>query len=465
MVGITAYGAYIPRYRLGKETAGWNMPIEKPVCNFDEDTITMAVAAGMDCIRGENRDTIDSLIFATSTPPYIEKQNAAMVAAAVDLRRDIVTNDITNSLRAGTLALKAALDAVTAGSARQVMVTAADARSAEPGGEIDQAIGDGAGALLIGNKDVIATVTGSHSISEETQDYWRAEGDNYVRTWEDRFVFDTGYMNIMPEAVAGLLKKMNVTPKDVTKAVFYGPNARRHQEMARKLGFAPEQVLDPLFGKMNNTGAAYPVMLLIAALESAKAGDKILLASYGDGADAYMIEVTDDIKKIKPKYGIKINLETKRIARRRGVRGPEMKAQEGAPPSISARWRQREAIDRLYGAKCLNCGLVQYPAQRVCTRCHTKDKWETVRLSDKKGKIYTFSLDYLVPGLDRPLAICIVDWECGGRGLFMGTDREVEPAPGDIHCEAPVEMTFRKLRSTGGVHNYYWKCMPRRYPF
>lgn len=238
MVGITAYGAYIPRYRLGKETAGWNMPIEKPVCNFDEDTITMAVAAGMDCIRGENRDTIDSLIFATSTPPYIEKQNAAMVAAAVDLRRDIVTNDITNSLRAGTLALKAALDAVTAGSARQVMVTAADARSAEPGGEIDQAIGDGAGALLIGNKDVIATVTGSHSISEETQDYWRAEGDNYVRTWEDRFVFDTGYMNIMPEAVAGLLKKMNVTPKDVTKAVFYGPNARRHQEMARKLGFA-----------------------------------------------------------------------------------------------------------------------------------------------------------------------------------------------------------------------------------
>jgi uncharacterized OB-fold protein len=113
----------------------------------------------------------------------------------------------------------------------------------------------------------------------------------------------------------------------------------------------------------------------------------------------------------------------------------------------------------------LNCGLVQYPAQRVCSRCHSKDRWETVRLSDKKGKIYTFSLDYLVPGLDRPLAICIVDWECGGRGLFTGTDRDVEPAPGDIHCEAPVEMTFRKLRSSGGVHNYYWKCMPRRYPF
>jgi uncharacterized OB-fold protein len=388
-----------------------------------------------------------------------------MVAAAIDLRRDISTNDITNSLRAGTLALKGALDAVTAGSARQVMVISSDARTAEPGGEIDQAIGDGAGALLIGDKNVIATIIGYHTISEESQDYWRAEGDNQIRTWEDRFVFDTGYFTILPEAVAGLMKKMKLTPKDINKAVFYGPNQRRHQEMIRRLGFAPEQIQDPLFGKMNNTGAAYSVMLLIAALETAKPGDKILLASYGDGADVYLIEVTENIKNLKPRYGIKINLDTKRIARRRGVRGPEMKAQDGSPPSISARWRQREAIDRLYGAKCLNCGLIQYPAQRVCSRCHSKDKWETVRLSDKKGKIFTFSLDYLVPGLDRPLAICIVDFDGGGRGLFMGTDREVEPAPGDIHCEAPTEMTFRKLRSSGGVHNYYWKCMPRRYPF
>jgi 3-hydroxy-3-methylglutaryl CoA synthase/uncharacterized OB-fold protein len=441
------------------------MPIEKPVCNFDEDTITMAVAAGMDCIRGEDRNSVDSLFFATSTPPYIEKQNAAMVAAAIDLRREITTNDITNSLRAGTLALKSALDAVGAGSARQVLVAAADARTAEPGSEIDQAIGDGAGALLIGSSNVIASVIATHTVSEETQDYWRAEGDNYVRSWEDRFVFDTGYMNIMPEAVAGLLKKQNMTIKQINKAVFYGPNPRRHQEMVRKLGLAPEQVQDPLFGKMNNTGAAYPIMLLIAALETAKPGEKILLASYGDGADACLLEVTDAVKQVKPKYGIKVSLETKRIARRRGPRGAEMKATEGAPPSVSARWRQRDAIDRLHGAKCLNCGLVQYPQQRVCSRCHTKDRWETVRLSDKKGKIFTFSLDYLVPGVDRPLAICIVDFDGGGRALLTGTDRDVEPAPGDIHCDAPVEMSFRKLRSSGGVHNYYWKCVPQRYPF
>jgi len=460
MAGIISYGAYIPRYRLGKETAGWGLPVEKPVGNFDEDSLTMAVAAGMDCIEGLDRSAVDGLFFATTTSPYIEKQGASIVAAAVDLGRNILTNDITNSLRAGTLAMRSALDAIDAGSAKQVMVTVADCRMGAPGSEVEQLSGDGAGALLFGGNGVIAEVVGSFSVSDEMIDVWRAEGDISVRTWEDRFVLETGYLKILPEAVSGLMQKLNLTAKDITKACYYGPNPRRHGEMARRLGLNPEtQVQDPLFGRMGNTGAACSIMLLIAALEEAKPGDKILVASYGDGADAYLLEVTKEIEKVGRRRGIKGNLEAKRISKAVGVRGAAMRGLEGGPPSISARWREREEIDRLHGAKCLSCGLIQYPPQRVCTKCHTKDHWETIRLADKKGKIFTFSLDYLVPGVDRPLAITVIDFEGGGRGLFMMTDREIE----DVKCEAPVEMSFRKLRSSGGVHNYYWKSIPARF--
>jgi len=434
--------------------------MEKPVCNFDEDSLTMAVAAGIDCIEGLDRNAVDGLFFATTTSPYIEKQGASIVAAAVDLGRNILTNDATNSLRAGTLAMRSALDAISAGSAKQVMVTAADCRMAAPGTEVDQTSGDGAGALLFGDKGVIANVVGSYSVSDEMLDMWRAEGDMNVRTWEDRFVLETGYLKILPEAVSGLMSELNITPKDITKAAYYGPNPRRHGEMARRLGLDPEtQVQNPLFGQMGNTGTAYPIMLLIAALEEAKPGDKILLASYGDGADAYLLEVTKEIEKFGPRRGIERNLEAKRIRSAVGVRGGTMRGLEGGPPSVSARWRERESIDRLHGAKCLSCGLVQYPPQRVCSQCHTKDQWETVRLSDKKGKIFTFSLDYLIPGVDRPLAITIIDFDGGGRGMFMMTDREIE----DVKCDAPVEMSFRKLRSSGGVHNYYWKAIPTRF--
>ena len=117
MVGITAHGAYVPKYRLGPETAGWNSKLERAVANFDEDSVTMAVAAGIDCLRNRDRQSVDGLLFATTTPPYAEKQCAAIIAAALDLRHDIFTADITNVLRAGTTALKTGLDSVAAGSA------------------------------------------------------------------------------------------------------------------------------------------------------------------------------------------------------------------------------------------------------------------------------------------------------------------------------------------------------------
>ena len=356
MAGIVSYGAYIPRFRYGKETAGWGMPVEKPVANYDEDSITMSVAAGFDCIDGMNRDAIDGLIFATTTSPYTEKQGAAAIAAAVDLGRNMLTSDITNSLRAGTLALRAALDAVTAGSSKQVMVTAADCRLGPPRSDVDQASGDGAAAVLVGNEGVIAKVIGSHTVSEELIDLWRAEGDKYVRTWEDRFVYDTGYLKILPEVVAGLLKKMKLAPKDITKAAFYGPTARRHSEMIRKLGLDPKQVQDPLFSGMGNTGAAYPLMLLVAALEQAKPGDKILVASYGDGADAFLLEVTDAIKNLRPRRGIKGHLASKRILPAMvpwpSQRVPGVDVPGLGTPSISARWRERDQIDRLHAGKC-----------------------------------------------------------------------------------------------------------------
>ena len=73
MVGIAAYGAYVPRFRLGAGTSGWNMGSERSVANFDEDSVTMAVAAGLDCLRGRDRQSVDGLIFATTTP-YLRRK-------------------------------------------------------------------------------------------------------------------------------------------------------------------------------------------------------------------------------------------------------------------------------------------------------------------------------------------------------------------------------------------------------
>jgi uncharacterized OB-fold protein len=127
-------------------------------------------------------------------------------------------------------------------------------------------------------------------------------------------------------------------------------------------------------------------------------------------------------------------------------------------PSAPGLWRERDGVLRFRGGKCKTCGTIQHPPQRVCTRCHTKDNFESIRLSEKKGKIFTFSMDYITGTPDVPMVIPVVDIEGGGRILTSMTDRDIS----EVQVDMPVENTFRKIFYAEGIHNYYWKVMPDR---
>src|SRR5262250_803009 len=214
MVGIRSFGAYIPMLRLpfaaiaggGRKAAGGSG--EKAVAYFDEDAVTMAVAAATDCLRGIDRASVDGLLFASTSYPYKEKQGASVVAKALDLRRDVHTADLGGSLRAGTTAVRAALDAVKAGSARNVLVLASDCRLAAPRSPLERNVGDGAAALLISAQSVAAEVEQLHTISDEIIDVWRMDSDPFVHAWEDRFVVEHGFRATLVEVVKGLLAKL-----------------------------------------------------------------------------------------------------------------------------------------------------------------------------------------------------------------------------------------------------------------
>ncbi len=465
MAGIVSYGAYVPLRRLGPGTEGWNLPGEKAVANWDEDSLTMAVAAATDCLGDIDRRTVDGLYFASTTTPYGEKLAATTAAWAADLRTDILTADLTDSLRSGTGALRMATDTIKAGTAKRLLVTASDLRMGAPRGGMDNNLGDGAAALLIGNTDVIATIEGSYSISNELLDVWRANGGKYVRSWEDRFVYEEGYLKILPKAVGSFLEKCGITTEDINKAVFYAPDLRRHRQVGSQLGFQPEQIQEPFFDKMGNTGTAFSLMMLVAALEDTAPGEKILLASYGDGADVFLLEVTDKIAGIRGRRGMKRNLSSKMIMRSYDeyLAFREFAASDPEKPggaSASVIHRERDAIYALRGVKCRVCGTLQYPPQRVCTNCQAKDDFEPVRFSDKKGKVFTFTLKYGgdIPAFARPMVDTMVDFEGGGRAIFGMTDMEAE----EVKVGMDVEMSFRTLGAGGGIHNYSWRCMPPR---
>ncbi|MHB8104147.1 MAG: Zn-ribbon domain-containing OB-fold protein [Dehalococcoidales bacterium] len=130
----------------------------------------------------------------------------------------------------------------------------------------------------------------------------------------------------------------------------------------------------------------------------------------------------------------------------------------GASASVIA--RERDSIYALQGVKCRTCGTVQYPPQRICTKCHTRDNFEPYSFADKNGIVFTFTLKYGVdiPAFARPMVDTMVDFEGGGRALFGMTDMIADK----VKVGMDVEMSFRTLGVGGGIHNYFWRCMPPR---
>jgi hydroxymethylglutaryl-CoA synthase len=471
MAGITAAGAYIPIYRLkreeiGKMWGGRGGGGSKAVAAYDEDTITMAVAAVLDCLK-RGGGGVNGLSLATTTAPYREKLSAAVVATAADIPDECHTADFTDSLRSGTAALKAALDTVAAGSVKKVMVVAADSRQGAAKGAFEQALGDGAAALTIGSEKVIAEVEGSYSLFNDFTDIWRLEDDKYPRSAEGRFIDDVGYLPTMQAAVAGLMKKYKLAVKDFVKVVYYASDARQHAALARRLKLEQSQVQDPLFNDIGNTGAAAGFLMLIAALEKAKTGDRIIFISYGDGADAFVLRVTDEIKKFQKNPVVsnllagKMEVTYGQYATWRGLIQAEASTlPDRSQLSLQGRWRERKVIMALYGSKCKKCGTPQMvqigQTPRICVNCQTKDEFEPYKFADKKAVLFTYAIDQLMPTLNPPGVNGVIDFEGGGRMICELTDCDINK----MKVGMAVEMSFRKMFTNKGVINYFWKAKP-----
>ena len=470
MIGIRSFGAYVPFYRLNRaELArawkGGSLGGEKAVANYDEDSLTMAAEAGLNCLAAMAPADVGGLLFASTTPPYHEKSSSSILASVLDLKKETLTMDVTDSLRSATSALLWAMDSVNQGSVPEVLIVAADCRLGTAGSDFEQIFGDASAALVLGKSNLLATFEGQYSLTDPFIDAWRKEGQTFVNTWEDRFVKLHGFSRVIGEGIKNLLKKYELTPADFAKVIIPAPDARSHQDAVKRFGFKPAQVQDPLLSTVGNAGAAHAFLMLAAALEEAKAGDRILLANYGDGCDLVILRATDLLEERKGPRGFKQSLNSKasldNYEKYITLKGEIAKEPSRRPPfdtSLPTLWRDRKSVLSLYGAKCKKCGTPHFPLQRICFGCRSKDNFEEVRLVGKKVELITFTKDHLATSLDPPVVMSVVEVEGGYRIYCQMTDRN----PDEVKVGMPLEMTFRKIHEARGLNNYFWKCRPVR---
>ena len=480
MAGICSFGGYIPRYRLNRgliyQAMGWMNPAnianaggEKAVANFDEDAITMAVAAGLNAINGFDRSSIQGAYLAATSMPYKERLNAGIVSTALGLNDHIRTADFSGGLKAGTTALLAALDAVEAGSLNNIVVAAAESRLGKPASPQELIFGDAAAALVIGDDNVAAEFKGSYSLTYDFADHYRGQDTKFDRQWEDRWIRDLGYARFLPEAINGLLNKYRLKIEDFAKVIYDCHYIAARKKLNSTLGISPEANQDTLQAQVGQCGSAQSLLMLVSALEHAKAGDKILLVSFGSGCDALYFEVSDHIGQLKEHSSVSACLAnraeldnyTKYLVWRDILPGDTgLRAEEDVWTRWSALWRSRKMVLGLWGVKCRKCGTPQIPPQKVCVndQCGAVGEMDEHLFSDKIGHIASYTGDMLAASLNPPAIYGQIEFEGGGKMLFDFTDCVLD----ELATGMPVGMSFRRkyYDAKRGISGYFWKAVP-----
>lgn len=478
--GILAFGAYVPRKRLQRSAIfapnAWFAPQlkslakgERAIGDWDEDSVTMAVEAARDGLAGFDRSRIGTVLLASTTLPFADRQNAGIVKDALNLDDAVGTLDVGGSLRAATGGLIQALRATEAVNAAPQLCIAADMRKARPASEAEMLNGDAAASVVVGQGEAVANFLGAHSVTADFIDHFRATGADFDYGWEARWIRDEGYhgllVNSLKEGLAALGQAADAIDRVVIPLNVRGVAA----SVAKKAGFRAEAVADTLADKVGDSGAAHPLVLLVSELEKAQPGEKILLVGFGQGVDLVLLEVTPHIARIQPRRGVRGHLASGQADQNymrwlfhRGLIDLEtgMRAEADYKQYAAPLWRNRKAVLGLVGGRCTRTGTVQFPKSviGVNPNDHAHSTQEDYPLADRRARLVTYTADSLTYTPAPPFYYGMIDFDGGGRLKVEFADVEGDT----VEVGRELEMVFRikafdKIR---GFRKYFWKARP-----
>lgn len=315
MTGIVGYGCYVPKRRIKVEEIAnqWGenadalkkglLVREKTVPAKDEDSITIAYEAASNALKRAQIEPseIGAVYIGSESKPYAVKPSGTIVADALGITPVVHVADYEFACKAGSEAVFVAYGLVKSGEIKYGLGIGADTSQGAPKDPLEYTASAGGAAFIMGNDNVIAEVIATYSYTTDTPDFWRRDGQSYP-THTGPFTGTPAYFNHTINSAKGIMEKANMTPKDLTYCVFHQPNGAFPLRASKMLGFTREQFepgwVAPYIG---NTYSGCSLLGLASVLDIAKAGDLILVTSFGSGAgsDSFIFKVTKQLEKVR----------------------------------------------------------------------------------------------------------------------------------------------------------------------
>jgi uncharacterized OB-fold protein len=370
---------------------------------------------------------------------------------------------MTGAPRSAVGAVMAALDAPV-----PVLAVMSDVRTGSPGGADEREGGDAAAALLFGPENgdspVLAEFLACASTTDEVLDRWRIPGASASRVWEERFG-EHVYGELTADSFTDALKDAGITAADVDHLVVAGMATRAVRGFARASGVRPGAQIDDLTAVIGNPGTAQAGVLLADVLDRADPGAVIAVVVIADGATTFLARTTEALvpyRNNRPMVATQVasGNETLRYTTFLSWRGQLLREPprrpDPEPPAAPPAHRSGHYKYGFRGSRCEDCGTVQLPPARICVSCGALDRMAEIPMADVPATVSTYTVDRLAYTPSPPMVAAVVDFDGGGRFRCELTDVDPEA----IGIGDRVAMTFRRLLTANGIHNYFWKARP-----
>jgi hydroxymethylglutaryl-CoA synthase len=477
---IRRVGVHIPKLRLARTAIAAAMAWTqapgraaargaRAICNWDEDALTMAVEAARPCATAAVSASRDaeaapqSIVFCSTTAPFVDRDDAVVLAAALDFPDSIETLNLGASLRAATSGL---INALRRSDRATTLLVASDARLTRAGSPQEMTYGDAAVAILLGpaSPEALATVLATRTLSSDFVDHYRMSGSPFDYALEERWVRDESLLQLIPRAVSELLSAAG-TGTDAVRHFALPAGAATAKRIAQACGLQTARRDERVLAECGDAGVALPLLMLAAALEAAQPGELIVLIGLGQGVDALLLRAEAGLRKSG--RALTDALSTKRdepsyvrYLSHRGLLDVDfgMRAERDQRTAHTVAYRKRGALSAFKGGRCQQCGTVQFPQSRVCVNpeCRATDTQVPHRLAESQGRVKSFTEDWQAYAARPPYLYGNVEFAEGGNLLMEFTDID----SGELKVNDAVRFVYRIKDEdrARGFRRYFWKA-------
>jgi len=257
----------------------------KRLAGADEDSLTLAVEAILPGIK-DWQDKIGAVYFGSESPPYAVKPAVTLLVNFLGLQPMVFGADLEFACRAGIEAVVAGANFVKAHQ-QAALAIGSDVAQAKAGDVLEFTASAGAGAWILSPHQTagcLRLVT-ALAYTSDTPDFWRPEAGHYP-AHGGRFTGQPAYFHHLKTVFDRLCQATGWQAADFAKVAIHAPNLKFPQKLAQQIGFTNQQI-KPLW--VDEGGNPYTASVMIQAAIKAKglkAGQKLLILSFGSGAGA-----------------------------------------------------------------------------------------------------------------------------------------------------------------------------------